>query len=35
MLRAVSLGANGKTSGPDRLTNECLKDALGQERQGQ
>ena len=29
MLRAVSRGANGKASGPDRLTNECLKDALG------
>ena len=29
VLRAVSRGANGKASGPDRLTNECLKDALG------
>ena len=29
VLRAVSRGANGKTSGPDRLTNACLKDALG------
>ena len=29
VLRAVSHGANGKASGPDRLTNECLKDALG------
>ena len=25
----VSRGANGKASGPDRLTNGCLKDALG------
>ena len=29
VLRAVSRSANGKASGPDRLTNECLKDALG------
>ena len=29
VLRAVSRGANGKASGPDRLTNECLEDALG------
>ena len=29
VLRAVSRGANGKASGPDRLTNVCLKDALG------
>ena len=27
--RAVSRGANGKASGPDRLTNECMKYALG------